>query len=96
MSKLAGEVAQVWQRMAQFMPQPQHKVVSTAYPVRRTIPKVLNRLMRTLVQCFRQMLWMVTRQLQATSQQWQATVLEHPDSMPRPENSESESLGALA
>ena len=50
-----------------------------SYPVKRAIPRILNSLMQTIVQCFRQFLWITTRQMQSLDDQWQTRDAIRPD-----------------
>ena len=77
----------VWRQIQQWMPDFSQSAIaptsrpmaSMSYPVKRAIPRILNSLMQTIVQCFRQFLWITTRQMQSLDDQWQTRDAIRPD-----------------
>lgn len=84
----ASQAGQVWRQVKRWMPDSPHSAIAPAprpiasmsYPVKRAIPRILNSLMQTIVQCFRQFLWIATRQMQGLDYQWQTLDAIRPDS----------------
>lgn len=83
----ASQAGQVWRQVKRWMPDSPQYVASTprplasmSYPVKRAIPRILNSLMQTIVQCFRQFLWIATRQMQGLDYQWQTLDIVRSDS----------------
>ncbi|MGP1382078.1 MAG: hypothetical protein ACTS2F_00890 [Thainema sp.] len=83
-----SQAGQVWRQVKRWMPDSSKSAIastsrpiaSMSYPVKRAIPRILNSLMQTIVQCFRQFLWIATRQMQGLDYQWQTLDAIRPDS----------------
>lgn len=86
-TNLVSSPKQLWSRAMRWLPDVPHAataaprpVASMSYPVKRAIPRILNSLMQTIVQCFRQFLWIATRQMQNPDYQWQIMDVLRPES----------------